>query len=92
VEEERLRMMSATAGNISSKLSDVRTGCCTEIEYMNDYLLGLGRSANDNESDVAKLGQIENSDSLGSVNLQVILHEHDSNSSLRGGDYSNVNF
>jgi len=59
---------------------------------MNDYLLGLGRSANDNESDVAKLGQIENSDSLGSVNLQVILHEYDSNSSLRGGDYSNVTF
>jgi len=42
LEEECPRVMRVTAENISSMLSDVRTGCCTEIEYMNDYLLGLG--------------------------------------------------
>jgi len=44
LEEECLRVMRATAGNISSMLSDIRTGSYTEIEYMNGYLLGLGRS------------------------------------------------
>ena len=44
LEEECLRVMRTTAGNISSMLSDIRTGSYTEIEYMNGYLLGLGRS------------------------------------------------
>jgi len=44
LEEECLRVMRVTAGNISSMLSDIRTGSYTEIEYMNGYLLGLGRS------------------------------------------------
>ena len=50
-------------------------------------------SAHDDDSDVAELRQIENSDSVGPLSLQVILHEYDSNSALRGGDYrSNVTF
>jgi len=44
LEEECVRVIKVTAGNISSMLSDMRSGSYTEIEYMNGYLLGLGRS------------------------------------------------
>ncbi|KAI9512516.1 ketopantoate reductase PanE/ApbA C terminal-domain-containing protein, partial [Russula earlei] len=44
LEEECLRVIKVTAGNISSMLSDVRSGSYTEVEYMNGYLTGLGRS------------------------------------------------
>jgi 2-dehydropantoate 2-reductase len=44
LEEECLRVIQATAGNISSMLSDVRSGGYTEINFMNGYLFGLGRS------------------------------------------------
>lgn len=46
LEEECLRVINLTAANISSMLSDVRTGSYTEIDFMNGYLLGLGRSFN----------------------------------------------
>lgn len=44
LEEECVRVIKATAGNISSMLSDIRLGSYTEVDYMNGYLLGLGRS------------------------------------------------
>lgn len=43
LEEECLRVIRATAGNISSMLSDIQSGSYTEVEYMSGYLVGLGR-------------------------------------------------
>ncbi|KAI0296268.1 ketopantoate reductase PanE/ApbA C terminal-domain-containing protein [Russula brevipes] len=44
LEEECLRVIKVTAGNISSMLSDIQVKSHTEIDYMNGYLVGLGHS------------------------------------------------
>lgn len=44
LEEECLRVIKLTAGNVSSMLSDIRSGSYTEIDFMNGYLVGLGQS------------------------------------------------
>jgi len=58
---------------------------------MHEWIPARARSivwfANDGNSDLAEPHQIENCDSVESVSLQVMLDEHHSNSSLRGGDY-----
>ncbi|KAI0275005.1 ketopantoate reductase PanE/ApbA C terminal-domain-containing protein [Gloeopeniophorella convolvens] len=44
LEEECLRVIKVTANNNSSMSVDVRNGSYTEINFMNGYLVGLGRS------------------------------------------------
>jgi 2-dehydropantoate 2-reductase len=44
LEEEVLKVASATRGNISSMLSDIRCGNPTEIDYINGYLLHIGKA------------------------------------------------
>jgi 2-dehydropantoate 2-reductase len=43
LEEECLRVIKVTAGDISSMLSDIQLGSHTEINFMNGFLVGLGR-------------------------------------------------
>ncbi|KAF9454142.1 hypothetical protein P691DRAFT_798405 [Macrolepiota fuliginosa MF-IS2] len=42
--EEVVKVMTATRGNISSMLMDIRHGNPTEIDYINGYLLKIGRT------------------------------------------------
>jgi len=44
LEAECLRIANSTRDNMSSMLSDIRQGRPTEIQYLNGYLLKLGRS------------------------------------------------
>lgn len=44
LEEEVIKIANSTRGNISSMLSDVRHGNPTEIDYINGYLLNIGRT------------------------------------------------
>ncbi|KXN88804.1 putative 2-dehydropantoate 2-reductase [Leucoagaricus sp. SymC.cos] len=46
LEEEVVKIASATRGNLSSMLSDIRHGKATEIDYINGYLLEIGKTHN----------------------------------------------
>jgi 2-dehydropantoate 2-reductase len=46
LEAEVMRIAEATSNNVSSMLADIRRGNSTEIDYINGYLLSLGRQYN----------------------------------------------
>ena len=75
LEEECLRVIKVTAGNISSMLSDVQSGSYTEIQ-LHEWVLGRIGSplwpTDDNDNDSVESCQIEDHNPFRSFSLQVM--------------------